>query len=269
MIQRRVMVILNLLFTCAVWSLSNPIPKELFFLGKPADPLCFSDLESHSNIIDLKNCGLAKEKLTLKRQNISLLRKGFFGFDWKNTEDSYPSEGYSYYKIFPLGYYQYWIYTLNNRGGSGDFTAIKILTVKKEGQLLINTLVGGDRCNGGIQDVKEKNHHLLFSVNITAYDFLTLTQDNPHHLKAYDDLAACATCCAAKAFYDVDSTLKPQLKGVDLGDHANNLAEMSSQGRYQDCFNTLLASYVKRGDSRLNSLRLNQLINQFNQTCVK
>lgn len=265
----RITVILGLFISSIVWAVSSNVPHGLFFLAKPVDPLCFSNLNSRSKVIDLKNCGLAKEKLVISGENSYLINQGFIGFDWQDPKASYPSQGESYYKGFNAGGNHYWIYTVNNSGGSGDFTAINAVKVKKAGLLEVSNLMSGDRCNGGIQDVKERNHHLFFSVNITAYDFLTLANDNPHHLKAYDDLETCAACCAAKAFYEVDSALKPQLNGVDLGAYAIDPAEMASHSRYQACFNTLLASHVKQGESRLNVAKLRQLVQEFNKTCVE
>lgn len=267
--SRHLTIIFGLFISSLVGAVSNNVPRELLYLAKPVDPLCFSNLDSRSTIIDLKSCGVIKAKLTISGQNRQLISDGFIGFDWKDSQASYPSQGSSYYKVFHAGEHHYWIYTINDGGGSGDFTAINWVGVKKPGLLQVNNLMAGDRCNGGIQDVKERNHHLFFSVNITAYDFLTLTHDNPHQLKAYDDLAACATCCVAKAFYDVDAELKPKLNGVDLGAHATNPAEMVSQGRYQGCFNALITSHVMKGESKLNLLKLRQLVNEFNETCVK
>ena|SRR3990167_1064033 len=266
---RPLTLIFGLFITSIVWAISNNVPHELLFLGKPVDPLCFSNVDSRSKVIDLNNCGITKEKLTKSGENRHLINAGFVGFDWQDPKASYSSQGLSYYKVFDAGGRHYWVYTVNNSSGSGDFTAINSVKVKQVGLLEVSHLMSGDRCNGGIHDVKERNQHLLFSVNITAYDFLTLTNDNPHQLKAYDDLAACATCCVANAFYEVDSSLIPKLNGVDLGSDADDPTKMVSQGRYQGCFNTLLAAHVLRGESTLNPAKLSQLVKEFNGKCVK
>lgn len=83
---------------------------------------------------------------------------------------------------------------------------------------IIQHVTGGDRCNGGVQDVDERNHQLTFSVNLTAYDFFLLANKASRNLKAYDDLAACAICCIAKAVYQVDTTLKTTLQYIDISD---------------------------------------------------
>lgn len=258
---------------CLFASLSAPavsaaLPQALLFLNKPVDSLCFFNLESNSDKISLGNCGAAKEKVRVKGHNASLLNRGFIGYDWQASGTSYPSQGSSYYKPFDAGDQAWWIYTLNNGGGSGDFTAINLVKREKPDVLSIKGVMGGDRCNGGIQDVTEKNHHLVFSVNLTAYDFLPLVQDNPHGLKAYDDLSACAVCCAAKAFYEVDANLEPKLSYVDFSGHGANPEEMPQQGVHQACFNTLFAAYVTKGKLKLNEQQLKQFVKEFNATCI-
>jgi hypothetical protein len=160
------------------------------------------------------------------------------------------------------------LYTANNGGGSGDFTTIDLYSRKDADTAISKTIVGGDRCNGGVGDAKEKDHHLQYSVNVTAYDFLGLAKNNSHQLKAYDDLASCAVCCAAKAIYEVDAKLKPKLLYVDLGKNAK-VNEMPEQGKYQACFNKIFAAYVSDGKNKLDEVQLTQFVKQFNEACIK
>jgi hypothetical protein len=250
----------------ALPSNSENVPSNLMFSGKPVDSLCFFNLESNSNLIHLKNCGVIKEKFTITGHDDSLIKKGYIGFNWQDPDSK--SQGDSYYKIFSAGPNQYWIYTINNSGGSGVFTSINLVKPKNIDTLEIESIMSGDRCNGGVQDVAEHNKQLSYSVNLTASDFLSLANKNPHHIKAYDDLSACAVCCSAKAFYEVDSSLKPKLKYVELNQN-ETIADMPSQGTYQACFNKLLASYISKKEMKLNQEKLTNFVNQFNETCVK
>src|SRR5690606_23485956 len=127
------------------------------------------------------------------------------------------SQGYTYYKFFNAGNNQYWIYSINNGGGSGDFTNLYLVQRLDSHTLGIQTIAGGDRCNGGIQNVTKKNNHLTFIVNLTPYDLIALSNTKIQNLNAYDDLAACAVCCAAKAFYIVDNQSKLKFDYADLG----------------------------------------------------
>jgi len=244
------------------------VPAELMYLNKPVDPLCFFDMESDSDQIVLKKCGIAKEKVQIKGQNADLLKKGFIGFNWQSTDTSYASQGSSYYKWFDAGNKAWWVYTLNNGGGSGDFTAINLVRRESPDSLSLKSVAGGDRCNGGVQDVSVSNNRLTYSVNLTAADFLPLANDNPHKLEAYDDLSACAVCCTAKAFYEVDTNLKPKLTYVDISGHGSNPDELSQQGRYQACFNKLFVAYVNKGEVKLDSSKLKAFVKEFNQTCT-
>ncbi|MBA2709830.1 MAG: hypothetical protein H0U57_04455 [Tatlockia sp.] len=243
---------------------ANAVPS-LMFSGKPVDPLCFSNLESNLNTIDLKTCGIKKEKYRVTGQDEDLIKKGYVGFNWKDSSSD--SQGMSYYKVFSAGANQFWAYTLNNSGGSGEFTSLKLVKQKNPQALEIKTLMGGDRCNGGVQDVVENNNQLRFSVNLTAADFLTLVDKNPHQLKAFDDLSACAVCCSATAIYEADSSSGEKLSYVDLGQDAD-IANMPNQGKYQECFNKLLASYISKKITKLEPQKLTDFVNQFNEECI-
>ena len=261
-------IFFGILICTAATAVSSKFPEDLIFLNTPVDTLCFSNLKDNSPVIHLNQCGIQQQKWVIQSQNSDLIKAGFVGFEWKDPKASFPSQGSSYYKAFEALDHQYWIYTLNNNGGSGDFTAVSLVKRKNTDTLEIKRIADGDRCNGGIQDVKEIGHHLVYSVNLTAYDFLPLAHDNPHHLKAYDDLSSCAACCVAKAFYEVDSTLKPRLKYVDLG-NSSKTADMSQQGSHQACFNTRLAARIAKGESTFNDTTLKKFVKEFNEYCVK
>lgn len=243
-------------------------PADLMYLNKPIDALCFFNQGSNREYVQLSQCGALIDKLSFKGQNTNLLKKGYIGFDWQSSNAAYPAQGYSYYQFFPAGNHQYWIYTLNNGGGSGEFTALNRVTRKDANQLSVHTIMSGDRCNGGIHGLVAENHRLTFRVNLTAWDVFALAGDNPHQFKAYDDLAACAACCAAEAVYAVDDSLKPQLQHVDFSGHGVKASDMPQQGRYQVCFNNLVAEKLAKGGYKLNNIQLQQFARAFNEQCV-
>lgn len=247
-----------------VATINAATPDDLMFNNKPIDALCFSNPEG--NRIQLNQCGLAKEKYVMKGANSALIRKGYIGYDWQSPEDS--AEGYSYYKFFDAGNNLYWLYTINNGGGSGQFSGLNLVKRKSPNELDIQNLAGGDRCNGGLQDVSESNNQLTFSINLTAYDLVILSKKASSKLNAYEDLAACAVCCVGKAFYEVRVGAKPKLNYVDLVVESNS-DEMPQQGSLQPCFNKLLSSYITSGKTKLKPDMLDELAVQFNQTCTQ
>ncbi len=256
---------------CALTSVQaapNSFPADMMYAGKPIDSLCFANNESNSQTIDLKNCDATTSKYTIKGQNALLSKKGYTGYIWQDPEFSPGPEGYSYYKFFPANDNKYWVYTINSGGGSGEFTAIYLVQRKDADTLTVKNIAGGDRCNSGIQDVTEKNHALTFSVNLTPYDFVTLTDKKLPNLKAYDDLAACAACCFGKAFYTItESNLNPPLNHVDLGKIITS--EIPDQGKYAACFNKLFAPYNGKDKVIFTQEKINAFADQFKQACMQ
>ena len=250
------------------WAVFPNLPEDLLYLSKPIDSLCFFQPETSSETIRLNQCGLAKEKGLIKKENAALIKQGFIGFDWQTPNTAYTSQGYSYYKPLNAGQHQYWIYTVNNSGGNGEFTAVSFVKRTGAETLQFKNIMAGDRCNGGIQDVQTKNQQLVFSVNLTSYDLIRLGRSDAHALKAYDDLAACAVCCVAKAFYAVDTKLQPKLAYVALNADLDKPAEMSQQGHYQACFNQLIASYSVKHQTRLLPPQLKKLADEFTARCL-
>ncbi|KTD40227.1 hypothetical protein Lpar_1544 [Legionella parisiensis] len=255
------------LFSCLFAAKINAaVPVDLMFHNKPIDPLCFFNIDGKT--IDLKQCGQEKEKYVIKGHNSQLIAQGYIGYNWQDPQFPDSAEGYSYYRFFNAGENLYWLYTINSGGGTGNFTSIHRVKRKNTDTLEVETLVDGDRCNGGLQDVAEINNHLNFSQNLTAYDLIALSKNLDPKVKAYDDLAACAICCVAKAYYKVNSNMQLKLSYVDLG-ATEETQEMPDQGALQSCFNHLIASYVTAGKTQLKQDMLDGLAAKFKQTCKK
>lgn len=243
------------------------IPDDLIFNQKPIDAQCFFDNLDNAKVINLNDCGLVKEKHVFKGHNSSLIKKNFIGYDWQVPQSYDGAQGYSYYRYFNAGNQWYWIYTINSGGGSGNFTALKLVKRINADTLQTRTIASGDRCNGGVQIEHRTEKKLTFSVNLTAYDFIALSKNQDPSIKAYNDLAACAVCCVAKAFYEVGIEARPQLTYVDLGNKRNS-EEMPQQGTSQACFNKLLATYLNLGKTKLNHRELTEFTSKFNNLCV-
>lgn len=248
-------------------------PKDLIYKNQPIDPLCFESDHTDTNAepILLTSCGLQEDaafKATGK--NEKLIKEGFVGFDYTWTDEKDPklqSHGYSYYKAYKTADHSFLIYLVNSGGGSGQFSSITL--AKREGdKLKLKQLMAGDRCNNGIEEVKQSDKGLQIKVNLTPFDYIEIAKQNPHQLKAYDDLASCAACCAGAAIYEQDlkqSHTPVKFVSINLGE---GLAEGNTQGKYQVCFNKLVEEYKKNGKQVMNPDQLTEFANQFNKQCV-
>lgn len=255
------------------------LPPDLMYNGKPIDALCISDPNSDSTAkgaINLESCGLAgNNDLKMAGQDAELEKKGYTGYTFASTDQPADAPtGYSYYKAFGNMGDKVIVYSVSSGGGSGEFS--KLLLVKRSGDSIkIEALASGDRCNGGVYDVKRtdangKNASLTYNVNITPADYLALANDNPHKVKAYDELDACAACCAGSAVFTAPlsgNTVKAKLSYVDIGEKQDDNG--SSSLKYQACFDNLLNDYRKKGMTHLSMQQLKEFTKAFNKTCVK
>lgn len=246
---------------------ASQFTSDFMYGDSPIDALCFFNLEEEAGTINLQNCGVTKENYVRNSEkgNDKLFQQGFIGFNWQDNANH--AEGYSYYKIFPAGNGEYWVYSINSGGGSGVFSAIDLVSRKDASTLAYDFYAGGDRCNDGIQDVTEKDHQLTFSMNLTPVTFLSLTNGSGQQGKTYEKLADCAACCVAKAFYTLEPGYDPVLQYVDLGKRTNN-SSVPEQGSYTACFNKLIDAYFTKGKTKLSAVELKELVREFNQTCM-
>jgi len=243
------------------------IPAAFEYQNKPIDALCFTDFSNDSKDIKLRDCGAAKEHYLIAGQNADLIAKGFIGYDWKSSAEDL-SQGYSYYKFFQAGPDKYWLYTVSSGGGSGSFSALNLVERKNPEVMEIESIAGGDRCNGGLSNVINSSDTLTFDVNLTAYDVIGLAKQDITSIKAYDDLAACAACCVATATYELKPKGLPLLKNVDFGNQSK-ISEMPDQGAYQQCFNQLFTQYVSAGKNKLEQNQIDSFVTEFKQKCAK
>ena len=256
---------------------ATKLPDDLMYQGKPIDALCLFQIEAKEADVDLSKCGLnSKEGHLTEPGNKKLLSEGFVGYDYHLIiNDSKYLQGYSYYKVISHIGNSYVVQTVNNSGGSGSFSFLNL--VQRDGNMLhLSVLDGGDRCNGSLVDLKQVGKgelaHLVYSVYLTPYDFLSVAKDNPNHVKAYDDLAACAVCCAGKAVFErhIGPDFEHKiLVDVDVSAYVKDLKNMSHTELYQACFNHVLLGQVNQHDAKLNAKELLHFTHEFNTQCVR
>jgi hypothetical protein len=255
-----------LLTLIAPLSLSYANSNFYFFNGQPIDSICFFNLEDQTSEINLQQCGFTKQKLKKSNSaNRFFIEQGFIGYDWTSTDQEQPENGYSYYKPFPINQKQFWVYTVNNSGGTGSFSAIKKIERSSEHHLKVTDLTMGDRCNGGITDVSQQDNTLIFGQRLTAFDLYSIQSNKS--IKAYDDLASCAVCCYATAYYQVSNTsTQPRLMYIKLND-IKDKTELSEQGQYQQCFNGIYLQTLQQ-KNKLSLNELNEFVHAFEKKCL-
>lgn len=266
--------LLGFIISTTISASSSPtIPADLMYDNKPINPLCFDQEDSPDKTISLtNNCDLAP--IDVLGQSKDLLNKGYVGFEYKVKDNTEAASSFSYYKVIGDFNHFYTLFSISNTGGSGQFSSIYLVNRDKN-ELHIKTLpFGGDRCNGGLTEVTQNGNSLSFSSNITPGDFLSISNNNPQQLKAYDDLEACAACCVATALYETDLQKAPgkaTLKSIQFANDADAVSELKSADKtpYQACFNKLVLQYISKDKITLTAKQLNLFMDEFNLVCVK
>lgn len=244
------------------------IPEDFKFQGKPISAFCLEAALNTGTIppspINLDSCTAPDPKYILETADPKLVNKGFMGYQYTIADTT--RGGYVYYKYLGKVNNNYIIYLLQNGGGSSLFSYVYLVSRNGNTIQLVRGIVGGDRCNGGINEIALKDSKLFYSINITPFDYLTLARNNPQGFKAYDDLASCAACCQGTAIFENNFT-QENLIAVNLGDPANN--EQPVQGTYQRCFNNILNTTLSEGKQKLSPQEFNTFVQTINNQCIR
>lgn len=269
-------------------SVEATIPEDFMYQNQAISPNCIEQLisndEAGSVTVKLSECSKLPKNYKIEKKN-ALEKSGFIGYsysvapeakdvalsdqaenqDTDKVESTMGFGGYAYYKY--LGKYKkdHVICFLHNSGGSGMFSYIFLISREGDQLRLSKILVMGDRCNGGINTVTMFDEKLQYTIQITPYDYIELSDQNQHNLKAYDDLAACAACCQGEALFEHDFK-EPKLLSVSLDKLTQD--ELPIQGKYQACFNTIVKRNLQEGKRQFTVPELKALMKEFNKECV-
>lgn len=236
------------------------VASDLKFNNKSLDSLCI--YEAKPGIpVTLKHCGLSapNQNRHVIKGNAYLSNQGYIGYYYTIDEQSngaIPLQAYSYYRVVgQIGGRQI-VQTVNNTGGTGDFTGLYSIDRPDDMHMIVNPIALGDRCNGGVVRAKIENGTVQYQQNITGFMLYSLIQkNNPSspQLTPYTDLEDCAVCCVAKAGYQVvlqkGSVSQSRLMHIELGKALNQLSN-NNQGQYQNCLNKILVS-IQQSNGRI------------------
>lgn len=256
---------------------TNKLPAALLYKEKPIDPLCLVEFNTSIGQMDLDKCGIhAIRGREIAGENQSLISKGYIGYDYTiKINDTVRLHGYSYYKTFGENGSAVIVQTINHGGGTGEVSSLSL--VAREGHdIKVTVLNTGDRCNHGLVHVAREQgalgEHLIYTSKLTAYDFLKMADNNPYHLKAFDDLDDCAICCKATAVFERAmgaNFTHETLLYINLSAFPQDTINPPAPQKYQACFDTLVRQYIKQGKTKLNRKQFIQFTHEFNQRCIK
>lgn len=171
------------------------VPEVLTIDGAPIDPYCFQKDAERFVPRDCLSDDMAEREPP--DYDDAPPRPGWVERYYRYTDlEDFPSNiasaAYRYVGETPAGHV---VETLMWGGGTGQFSMLVVFRREGDELVIVETPLGGDRCNGGIADTSVSGGVLSASAAITPYDLLAIALDAEPPVQAYDDLAACAACC--------------------------------------------------------------------------
>ena len=255
-----------LLGASAAYGADPVLPKELLQDNKPVSPLCFESI-SADEWQDVTKCGQADIIAQPGLPNDFF--NGKIGYQYRFKEDTQAGS------TMPYSYYEYvgqWnsspvVASYTSGGGSGNFTSL--MSIEREGNKIrvLQGFGGGDRCNGGITDIRIENGALHYGQWVTPIDFLQLADDNPAELQPYEALEASAASCFGVANYEDGKFVGITLKSTN-DETGNDRTGWSEQFTHQICFNKIYRSYLTQNKKDLSIQALKEFTGEFNRLCL-
>lgn len=212
------------------------VPPVLQIDGQPIDPFCFQQVEDRFVPRDCLDEGMAVKETQPDYAADGRWVERIYRFTDMPADEpgGESSAGYRYVGETPQGTV---IETRFWGGGTGQFSSVMVLRRDGEAVEVVDTPFGGDRCNGGVQEVAVRDGVLTASAAITPYDLLAIALDDEPPVEAYDDIAACAICCVGTVAFTGDT-----LDGVTLGMEGGPAQPFSEPGDTtpQGCLDALV-----------------------------
>ncbi len=254
---------------------ASEIDKVFLFNGKPIPPICIESLlhqEAKGQSIDsvqLSKCASKKPNIS-KDYSEKPDERGFYGYEEYDEELAGMRTPFMEYR--PLGILKNGnivVYWQESGGGTGIFSSIVSLKRENETIAYVETLAGGDRCNGGIKSVIVEDGYLKHSTYLTPSDIFPALELN-YKIEPYKDLESSAASCYATADYKDGKldTITLTSDEVPLEDSVDE--EWYANYTYQKCFSYYYWDYVRSGSPvKMTIPEAKNFAEGFKKTCMK
>ncbi len=256
------------LLPLASWAAERSSKSEdqhlLLWKGKEIPPLCFDKLIGPEAIekVDIATC---ENNDDIKNIKTTRTKDSFLETSYQYAEEKENlSPPYMSYRVVGKQGSDVVVETAWRSGGSGRFSEVLIVQLEGEELVVKKRVWSGDRCNGGISDVKIKDEKIHATVSITPADFPVVAYGEDRGIEAYADLEAGATSCFATVTYAGDDVSKVTLSEDFPWDSRK---EWVSRYKYQACFNQTFSKQIKE-ESELSLVEFRNFVDKFFKDCV-
>lgn len=201
--------------------------------------------------LDIDDCS----KLAIEK-NPYMQKQGFIGGEIHSTKPVMKSISI-FYKVAGIAKSgEKILEVLWSGGGSGNFSDILYITKNKNQLLVTKQISGGDRCNGGISNVKLSNGKLSYQTNATPYALVTQGKQEV----AIDErikLADCAICCIGK--FQINDN---KLRSFEWN------GEIPSEPEQQSLCLSNLLKHATEKQKKIDAVMLRQLQKSWFEKCL-
>jgi hypothetical protein len=245
-------------------SAADPATSPLLIGGMPVDPTCLISLangdSSRLDPIDLHRCHRTDLVVTRGPSDPRMI-----GFEYHfRTDQAQPRSPYFFYRYLGDWHHHALLFIESGGGGTGAFT--QLVGVDRTANMLraVETVAGGDRCNGGIFHAFVVGGRLSYEERITPFDLVSLA-GTASKLVAYKDLEASASSCVADVHHTDSQWVAVTLANPALEDQKG----WTGQYRYQPCFNRIYRGFVSRGETELDRRGVARFAAAFENSCMR
>lgn len=240
-----------------------PAPaQEFLYQGQPIHPLCIAELVAGEGepVASLLDCGADA--------GAPIVDGASHRYEWPAALPA-GRRPYVEYEVVLVHEGTVYVRHSYNGGGTGHFSGLTAISHEGSQIRTQQTIVGGDRCNGGLVEAAGKDGLLRYDIHLTPSDIIGLVPVGRRlKLVPYRDLEASAASCFATAHHRHDpSTRQTALVSVLFGDERmKDQTDWTKDYRYQSCFNQ---TYNRHLGQLLSPKELSAFVEQFAHDCLR